>query len=748
MSHSRHNGIGKLQLALSVAGLLMLSYAAPALRAQDPQVSPAQDAPQSQGAQQSQAPAPPPAYEQSPNDAQAPGDPQSQQMNQARPAPADQNTTMASDQNDPPSRAARISEIQGSVSLQPGGQGDWGSAVRNRPVTIGDKIWSDKDSRVELEAGQATIHLGSMTALSFLNLDGNVTQMRVAEGSINFRVREMREGDVYEVDTPNAVFTVKRAGAFRVDVSENGDGTRVTAIRGDGEVLAAGQTYTVHTGERAEFTGLDNSVQFVAHGAPPPDGLDRWANDRDLRQDNAVSSKYVNRDIPGIADLDDHGTWNEEPNVGPVWTPNDVGPDWAPYSDGAWNYVGPWGWSYVGYEPWGFAPYHYGRWGFYGSRWGWAPGPIYASPFYGPAFVGFLGGGFGAGFGIGFGLGFGVGWFPLGWGEPFHPWYHAGFGYVHNINIRNTAFRNGNVINNNHFNYAYAHNEHAVTAASRNSFSNGERINRSAPGATHLSGASLRNASVSSNGAGVSPNRSSYLGASHTGAGAARPSAAIQNRSVMARTTPSAAAGHQAVRTASAGTGSHGSNNSAANHDFNNSAANRSALSASNRPANSANSGSGRTWSAQGNTTDRGTAPRGAGENGAATNNLSRNNQNDRPPAARGTTANTPRNFNGNGANRGSVNSSVNRSASQASRNYSAPSRSYSAPSRSYSAPSRSYSAPSRANAAPSRGNSAPSHAPSHGGGGSAPHASGGGGSHGGGGGSHGGGTGHGGGRH
>src|ERR1043166_6862955 len=47
---------------------------------------------------------------------------------------------------DTPSRVARLSYIDGSVSFQPGGQGEWGEATRNRPVTIGDKIWSDNNS--------------------------------------------------------------------------------------------------------------------------------------------------------------------------------------------------------------------------------------------------------------------------------------------------------------------------------------------------------------------------------------------------------------------------------------------------------------------------------------------------------------------------------------------------------------------------------------------------------------------------
>src|SRR6266700_4207667 len=357
----------------------------------------------------------------------------------------------ADEEKDPPTRVARISYVDGSVSLQPGGQGDWGSAARNRPMTIGDKIWVDKDSRAELQAGPAAIHLGSMTALSFLNLDEGITQMRLAEGSVNFRVSALRQGDLYEVDAPNLAFTVKEAGAFRIDVNENGDSARVTAIRGEGEVTAGGKTYEVHSGERAEFNGTDN-IQYNVDRAPGPDGLDRWAAERDLKEDNSVSGKYVSRDTPGY---------------------------------GYWDWVGPWGWTWVDYSPWGFAPYHYGRWNYFGGRWGWCPGPYGGYPIYGPAFVGFFGGG----------CGFAVGWFPLGFGEPFFPWFGCSRNFITVINVHNTFIRNTNIFNTNvrNFNYVHARNLNAVTVANRNAFVNGQAINR---GATHISAASLRGAQV------------------------------------------------------------------------------------------------------------------------------------------------------------------------------------------------------------------------------------------------------------
>ena len=450
------------------------------------------------------------------------------------------------DQDDPPSRVARMSEIDGSVSLQAGGEGDWGTVTRNRPVTVGDKLWSDKGSRAELQAGQASIHLGGMTALSFLNLDQNITQMRLAEGSVNFRVRELREGDLYEVDTPNTAFTVREAGSFRVDVNENGDGTMITVIRGEGEVTAGGQTYTVRGGETAEFNGTDDNVNYNSRRAQGSDDLDRWADERDNREEHSISSRYVSRDTVGYSDLDDYGTWDDTPDYGHVWYPSTVSVGWAPYSDGNWSYVAPWGWTWVGYEPWGFAPYHYGRWNYFGNRWGWCPGPIGGYPGYGPAFVGFLGGGIGFGASFGFGYGGGVGWFPLGYGEVYLPWYHHSGDYIRNVNINNTRITNINNINNTTINnYNYAHNPAAVTAASRNTFVNGQAVNRNA---VHLTAASLRGAQVGAP-TNLTPTRQSYLGAAARSGRVATPPSALQNRTVVSRTAPAAAAANAPVRT-------------------------------------------------------------------------------------------------------------------------------------------------------------------------------------------------------
>ncbi|HEV2205036.1 MAG TPA: hypothetical protein VGR36_00760, partial [Candidatus Acidoferrales bacterium] len=61
----------------------------------------------------------------------------------------------AQDQNapDPPTRVARLSYTQGSVSYQVSGDQDWVAADPNRPLTTNDNLWVDKDSLGELHIG-------------------------------------------------------------------------------------------------------------------------------------------------------------------------------------------------------------------------------------------------------------------------------------------------------------------------------------------------------------------------------------------------------------------------------------------------------------------------------------------------------------------------------------------------------------------------------------------------------------------
>src|SRR5690348_1699666 len=101
----------------------------------------------------------------------------------------------AAQDDDPPSRVARLNYMQGAVSFQVAGQGDWVQADVNRPLTTGDNLWADRDSRGELHIESTAIRLASETGLSFLNLDDRTVQLELPQGMIEVHVRQLPAGD-------------------------------------------------------------------------------------------------------------------------------------------------------------------------------------------------------------------------------------------------------------------------------------------------------------------------------------------------------------------------------------------------------------------------------------------------------------------------------------------------------------------------------------------------------------------------
>ena len=125
---------------------------------------------------------------------------------------------------------ARLNYAQGSVTFQPGGEGDWVTAVPNRPLTSGDNLWTDQDARAELHVGSTAIRLAPETSMTVLDLDDRTMQLRLSEGTLMLRVRHLDDGDLVEVDTPNLAFNLQRTGEYRIDVDSAGNVTNVNVL--------------------------------------------------------------------------------------------------------------------------------------------------------------------------------------------------------------------------------------------------------------------------------------------------------------------------------------------------------------------------------------------------------------------------------------------------------------------------------------------------------------------------------------
>ena len=74
--------------------------------------------------------------------------------------------------------------MTGSVSIQPQGTGDWVQGTLNRPLTIGDNVWADKDSRAELSLGTGVMRISSETSLTLTNVTNDAVQVQLHQGTI------------------------------------------------------------------------------------------------------------------------------------------------------------------------------------------------------------------------------------------------------------------------------------------------------------------------------------------------------------------------------------------------------------------------------------------------------------------------------------------------------------------------------------------------------------------------------------
>ena len=346
---------------------------------------------------------------------------------------------------DPPSRVARLGYLSGAVSLSPAGENSWSQANINRPLTNGDRLWTDARSRAEIQTGGATVRMSDKTSIAVLNLDDRITQLQLAQGSLHVRVLRLASGQVVEVDTPNLAFTLRQPGEYRITVDPQGNATEIIVRKGRGEVFGEGTAYAIDARKPYRFmgTGLRDYETFRV---PPRDAFELWATARDRKADNSASVRYVSPDVVGYQDLDAHGSWRSDATYGNVWVPSRVAAGWAPYRDGHWSWVDPWGWTWIDDAPWGFAVSHYGRWTRLRGAWGWVPGPVRTQAYYAPAVVAFVGG---DNFQISISSGNvgGVAWVPLAPREVYRPAYPVSRGYFENINRSNTVV-NTTVINN------------------------------------------------------------------------------------------------------------------------------------------------------------------------------------------------------------------------------------------------------------------------------------------------------------
>jgi hypothetical protein len=332
---------------------------------------------------------------------------------------------------DPPGRVGRVSYLSGQVSFYGDQEEGWQPARLNFPVTSQNSLWTEPGGRAEIRVGATALRIDHDSVLDIQVLNDEQTVVYLQRGTAHIRIGMFEQRDLYRVQTPDGQITLRAKGIYRIDTDPDRNETRLTAFSGKARIDASPAAVNAEPGRTLILRRQDGRPTIAYEHIARTD-FDDWAQTRDERWDSP-NVAHISPHMTGVEDLDNYGTWEEESEYGRVWIPRNVAGDWAPYRYGRWQYVRPWGWTWVDDAPWGFAPFHYGRWVHVRGRWGWWPGNRVYRPIYSPALVAWVGNsGWNASFS--FGDGPGIGWLPLAPYEAYVPWYTTNTVYIHNIN--------------------------------------------------------------------------------------------------------------------------------------------------------------------------------------------------------------------------------------------------------------------------------------------------------------------------
>lgn len=347
---------------------------------------------------------------------------------------------------DTPSRSARLSYLQGSVTVSQVDNTQSDPAQINMPLAQGMRVVTGGDGQAEIEFEDGSlVRLAPNSSLELTVLtadgDGNL-QTKLALGS-GLAYAELRAAPkfTYSVDAGGDIVSPVANATVRLDMDKPApeisvlDGT--VQVERDGSAGGEGYRTNVNAGETlagdASDAGRYTLTQEIAENS-----WDKWNNDRDeaaaqeAANQTTVRDNYAGEAGYGWSDLDANGSWYNIPGEGEVWQPNvAMDASFDPYGYGSWvQYPGA-GYVWASGYAWGWTPYRCGNWSYWdGFGWGWLP-----------AGCGLGGWGFGGGYGGGYAFNI-IG--PPLWYR-FRPFPGHGPGPVHPIRVGHPVVIAGNV---------------------------------------------------------------------------------------------------------------------------------------------------------------------------------------------------------------------------------------------------------------------------------------------------------------
>lgn len=285
----------------------------------------------------------------------------------------------------PNMRAARLSFVQGGVSLTQGNETIADPALINTPVFEGMVVSTREDGQAELQfddGSVARLSPNSSLQIAALRKDGekDKAELRLDSGLGYFELQGNTDSARTAIRFGDS--TVSASGFTVIRVNLDNPPGEIAVFTGNVHLeRGSNLSLDLHGGESVALSGTDPNQYNLAETIEP-DSWDAWNADRDQELTSqeaartAASGGQPDSSNPAWGDLDANGNWYNVPGQGYVWSPYEAANSgWDPYGCGNWVWTPQFGYIWVSCEQWGYMPYTTGYWNYYDDfGWGWVPG--------------------------------------------------------------------------------------------------------------------------------------------------------------------------------------------------------------------------------------------------------------------------------------------------------------------------------------------------------------------------------------
>ena len=290
----------------------------------------------------------------------------------------------------PPQRAARLSYLQGSVSVDHIDNTGAEPAQVNMPLAQGLRLATGDDGQAEIEFEDGSLIRmtpNSSLSLNNLSVDGSgdfQTQLALTRGVVYAELRAAPKYS-YRIYAGGDVISPAENVTVRINLDE--PPAKIAVMTGSAHVERApsaegegGYRVDVRSGETFAADVSDFGRYYLTHELLP-DSWDSWNEERDQAAADQAANRTTARDNfagdqgYGWSDLDANGSWYDVPGQGQVWQPTVAAdPGFDPYGFGNWVWSPGAGYVWASGYGWGWTPFRCGNWSFWGGfGWGWMP---------------------------------------------------------------------------------------------------------------------------------------------------------------------------------------------------------------------------------------------------------------------------------------------------------------------------------------------------------------------------------------